>query len=279
MTKFKLAGKLVSEEREVPTVTVLITDYNTPPENLQGAVGSIFAQSFQDFELLIVDDGSARPTQSALKEFTDDRLRILRHDINQGTAVALNTGMQAAAGEYVVRIDSDDWVHSTYIMTLYQAILEEPEFAVISCRGREFRTDGSSGTIVGRVGEKRAKDIIRGDLPVHGASIMRRRDVLAVGGYPDYRRGQDFALWSELVLNNKRLKVIDPILYRYRVDVVDYKKRSLWRRRHSIFARLHYYPRLGASPLEYSRIAKSVIAGLLPSKLLKFVSEIGRRNW
>lgn len=274
-----MAVELVNRKRGAPAITVLITDYNTPPENLSHAVRSILAQSFQNFELLIVDDGSDRPTRSVLEEISDDRLRLIKHEMNEGTAAALNTGMRAATGEYVVRIDSDDRVKPTYIETLYQAILEEPEFAVISCRAQEFRSDGSFGTIVGRVGEKRAENIIRGDTPVHGASLMRRSDILDVGGYPNYRRGQDFALWSELVLSGKRLKVIEPILYHYRVDVSDYKKRKLWKRRHSIYASIRYYPKLQASPLDYRYIAKSVVAGLLPSRVLKFLSEKRRSDW
>lgn len=263
----------VVKNQDTPVISVVMADYNTPSSNLVNAVKSILAQTFQNFELLIVDDASSRPTRTILDDITDDRLRIIRHDHNSGSAAARNSAIGAAGGEYIVLIDTDDWVEPTYISTLYKAIVANPEYTAISCRAREFQDDGTTGSIVGRVGEKSAKNIIRKDLPVHAASIMRRADLIAVGGYPNYRRGQDYALWCELLIAGKRLKVIEPVLYQYRVNLSDYSKRTLWRRRHGIYASIHYYPQLGASIFDYRYIAKSIVAGLLPSRMLKVLSE------
>lgn len=260
-------------DQDLPIISVLMSVFNTPSENLRVAIKSILTQTYQNFEFVIVDDGSERPTQLVLNEFEDDRLKVIRHNRNRGTAAAANTGIGASQGEYLVRMDSDDWVEPSYVDTLYQAIRQWPEYTAVSCRAQEYRDDGDSGPVVGSVGEKTSKSIIRGDMPVHGASIMRRADVVGVGGYPQYKRGEDKALWSELILNGKRLRVIEPILYHYRVNLSDYRKRKLRNRRDSISAALYYYPKLGASVFDYRYIAKSIIAGLLPSKVHKVVSE------
>lgn len=268
----------MSSTQSEPALSVLMADFNTPAENLRAAVRSILAQEFTDFEFIIVDDASDRPTQKILEGFTDERLIVIRHQENQGFAAALNTGIEAARGEYLVRMDTDDWVEPSYIATLYRAIVLEPEYTVISCRAREFSDDGSTGAIVGFIGEKRRGNIIRGDVPVHAASIMRRADLAAVGGYPNYRRSQDYALWCELILAGRRLKVIAPTLYYYRVNLSDYDKRRLWSRRYGIWAKVIYFPRMKASALDYWYIVKSIVAGVLPARSVKAISEKRRRQ-
>lgn len=261
------------EKKNKPLISILMADYNTDPENLASAVESILDQTYDNFEFIIVDDGSTRNTQTVLQKLQDIRMTVIRHEVNRGFVAALNTGLRAAKGEFIVRMDTDDLVDPTYVDTLVTAMEQNPEYSVISCRARQFRDDGSLGPIVGQVGEKRAKNIIRRDPPVHGASIMRRSDLVEVGGYPDYRRAEDFALWCELLLHGKRLKVIEPVLYKHRVNAADYSKRRLRHRTRGISALFFYYPKLGASVLDYRYIAMSVIAGALPSSWLKRVSE------
>lgn len=72
------------------------------------AIESVLAQTYQDFEILVVDDGSADGTRDVVSSFRDERIRYVRHEENKGAAAARNTGISDAKGEYIAFLDSDD---------------------------------------------------------------------------------------------------------------------------------------------------------------------------
>ncbi len=90
-----------------PTVSVVIPVYNGA-DTLQRALESVFAQTFRDYEVVIVDDGSTDDLAGTLKPFGHRDIRVLRHDVNQGAAAARNTGVAAARGRLIAFLDSDD---------------------------------------------------------------------------------------------------------------------------------------------------------------------------
>lgn len=90
-----------------PRLTVLLPVYNAAPY-LGEAVRSVLGQSFADFELLAIDDGSTDESLDILRSFDDSRMRIERNDVNQGLIATLNKGLDLARGEYVARMDGDD---------------------------------------------------------------------------------------------------------------------------------------------------------------------------
>ena len=92
-------------------VTVIMPSYNTPYEYLREAVESIKSQSYEMFELLIIDDGSTQYNDLAIwNEIIngDPRIRIIKNENKKGVAGALNTGLSKASGKYIIRMDSDD---------------------------------------------------------------------------------------------------------------------------------------------------------------------------
>ena len=91
----------------MPLVTVIIPTYNRA-KVLGRAIQSVLAQTPEDFELLIVDDGSVDDTQGVVQQFSDPRVIYLKHEQNQGQCAAINTGIQNANGDYVCFLDSDD---------------------------------------------------------------------------------------------------------------------------------------------------------------------------
>jgi|Deesub1362A_J573_1020465.scaffolds.fasta_scaffold00470_17 glycosyltransferase involved in cell wall biosynthesis len=95
---------------EDPTVSVIIPTYNRA--YLVGrAIQSVLEQTYQDFELIVVDDGSCDNTEDVVRSFHDRRIKYIRHMRNKGAAAARNTGIKAAKGKYIAFQDSDDeWV-------------------------------------------------------------------------------------------------------------------------------------------------------------------------
>lgn len=90
-----------------PAVSAVIPVYNRAGI-IPRAIRSVLAQTFEDWELVVVDDGSTDATCEVVSAFRDDRIRLVRHPQNEGQAGARNTGIQKARGKYVALLDSDD---------------------------------------------------------------------------------------------------------------------------------------------------------------------------
>ncbi len=91
----------------VPRVSVLMTTYNGA-RFLAESIDSVLAQSFTDFELVVVDDASTDATPSILAGYADPRLRVIRNPVNLGVVGARNRGFADLRGVYVATIDHDD---------------------------------------------------------------------------------------------------------------------------------------------------------------------------
>jgi glycosyltransferase involved in cell wall biosynthesis len=92
---------------DLPKVSVILPTYNRA--HLIGrAIESVLNQTYRDFELLIIDDGSIDDTEKVVKSFTDKRISFIKHERNKGAAAARNTGIHLARGEFIAFQDSDD---------------------------------------------------------------------------------------------------------------------------------------------------------------------------
>jgi len=88
-------------------ISVIIPTYNRG-YLLARAIRSVVNQTYQNFEIIVIDDGSTDDTEEIMKKFHDERITYLRHENNKGAASARNTGIRAAKGEYIAFLDSDD---------------------------------------------------------------------------------------------------------------------------------------------------------------------------
>lgn len=107
---------------EIPKISVIVPVYNVE-EYLPKCLESIMAQSFKDFELLLIDDGTPDRSGVICDEYAkrDSRIMVV-HQKNLGVSAARNRGMEIARGNYVVFVDSDDWVEANYLKDLYDAL-------------------------------------------------------------------------------------------------------------------------------------------------------------
>src|SRR4051794_31710840 len=116
-------GDLAPARTAVPTVSVLMPTYRQETF-LPRAVGSLLAQAFDDFELIVVNDGSGERTDEVVATFDDPRVRYLRLDRNVGLGAALNIATDLARGELIAYLPSDD-VHDQDHLARAVALLRE----------------------------------------------------------------------------------------------------------------------------------------------------------
>jgi glycosyltransferase involved in cell wall biosynthesis len=115
-------------------VSVLIPVFNRM-DTIERAVNSVLRQSFQDFELLIVDDGSSDGSLEVVARIKDDRIRVIRHPVNRGSAEARNTGVRASRGKYLALLDSDDEWHADKLASQLQVLKQNPAEVVANVCG------------------------------------------------------------------------------------------------------------------------------------------------
>jgi hypothetical protein len=197
-----------------PQVTVLMPVRNGAA-HLQSAVESVLAQTFVDFELLILDDGSTDATAEILRALRDPRVRIVTHQRNLGLVPTLNEGLELARGQFIARQDHDDLSFPDRLRNQVGYLQAHPDCALVGTEA--FATIGN---------EDRAYRLLR---PGHAESIrwylcfdnafihsavMFRRDVLRneFGGYPSSFHSEDYALWSRVAASHETANLLEPLL-------------------------------------------------------------------
>ncbi len=178
----------------VPTVSIVITTRNRP-NLLQESVASCLNQTFQDFEILVVDDGSDDELKPMLDDFGDDRIRLLRLDKNRGVGFARNYANRVARGEFIAIHDDDDLMLPQRLEHQLSAVLDD----AAGSYGGWIDFDDRTGALVpnpGRTTFDRGSMMFVRTL-VH-ASILIRRQVLE-----HYRYNENFLANSDYHLLNR----------------------------------------------------------------------------
>ena len=124
-------------------ISVIMATYNRA-DTLQRAIDSVVRQSYADWELIIVDDGSTDATAEVLEALTDPRISILRHPRNRGMHAAKNTGLDHVRGEWFTTLDADDEMVPEALEVML-ACTERTGATAITCNGLDTSTGRFSG--------------------------------------------------------------------------------------------------------------------------------------
>lgn len=190
----------------MPLISVIIPALNaeaTLGETLQ----SLAAQSFRDFEVILVDDGSSDGTAEVAARFeTQFPLRRLRHESPQGVAQSLNDGLQAADSELVARLDADDLAHPERLRLQVEHLRQRPEVHVCGTQLVVFDHDLGLQQPLGLLSHPAADPAIRTALiqrcAIAHPSVLARRSLFEwVGRYdPVHDFAEDYELWCRASL-------------------------------------------------------------------------------
>lgn len=213
-----------NETQKSPEVSIIVPVYNVEPY-LQECIDSILGQTYTDFELILVDDGSKDrcPEICDAAAEKDRRIKVI-HQTNQGLSAARNAGIEAAAGEWLAFVDSDDILNANYCQKLYEtAILEN-----VDVSGCSEQLMDENGNILDSNGFWMKDEVLTGQeiLEKIGTSELSayvvagnklyRRKIFQKLRYPYGRFNEDLYIFADLYLSVKKMACISNALYYYR---------------------------------------------------------------
>ena len=200
-------------------LSVIMPVYNTKAEYLTVAIESVLAQSFSDFELLIVDDGSDDICMKCLKKYDDQRIRIIRNEKNRGVSIASNLALEAATGEYIVRMDSDDLAYPERFRIQTEYMDAHPEVAVCGTACKKMGTDRVYPFLRNDIPREVLQvRLLLGNISLANPTVIIRRSILAdhdIKYDENIRYSLDYGLWVDCIRFGE-IKVIPKILLEYR---------------------------------------------------------------
>lgn len=206
-----------------PRLSVVMSVFNGE-RYLAAALDSIIGQSFTDFELIAIDDGSSDRSGEILRACGDSRVRVLTNVGNIGLTRSLNRGLVAARGSYIARHDADDVSHPERFARQVEFLDANPGIALVGARVRIIDEHGR--TRAARENHPATAAGVRWALlfgnPFAHSAVTFRRSVVRdeLGGYDEsYEFNQDFELWSRLVELHGATNLPEPL--------VDYRAHDL----------------------------------------------------
>jgi len=185
-----------------PRVTVLMSVHNGG-RWLRPAIDSVLAQTWRDFEFLIIDDASTDDSVAQIEAVTDSRIRLIRMPENIGLTRSLNCGLHAARGEIIARQDSDDLSARTRLEKQVAFLDRHPEVAVVGAQARLIDAEGRSrGDRDLPVQPASVRWLSLLDNPIiHTAATFRTKIIREeLGGYDEsFPCCQDYDLWTRVM--------------------------------------------------------------------------------
>ena len=243
-------GAPTTDRREGdPVVSVVIPCYRQA-EFLPEAVESVLTQTYGDWELIIVDDGSPDGTRSVAQRLVEqhgDRIRVVAQD-NLGVAEARNAGIRLAHGRFILPLDADDRILPAMIEQTAEVLRSHPQVAVAYVHTRQFG-DRSYVNRLTRLGPPVLGEV--NYLPY--CSLFRRELWEEIGGYFSFEPGsggyEDWDFWLSTIERGHRIELVDEVLFEHRIHAGgrydlsrrnDRELRSQLRQRHpTLYTRRH----------------------------------------
>ncbi len=193
-------------------VTVYMPTYNYG-RFLQKAILSVLEQKFQNWEFIVINDGSTDNTREILKKYQDHpKIRVI-HQEKKGLTTSNNIALRLSRGDYIMRLDADDYLDENALLVLSNILDSHPEVGLVY--PDYFRID-AAGNILDLERRKKIKEEVRLlDIPAHGACTMIRKSCLiTLGGYDETLTCQDgYDLWIRFIQKYEPYNVNIPLFY------------------------------------------------------------------
>jgi len=202
------------------TIDIIIPCYNSE-ETIERALESLAEQTNRDFNVIIVDDGSSDKTVEVAEGCASKNglsLITVTHEVNKGTAAAMNTGVSASANDWITFLGSDDRLDRSWLDDMIAVKEREPEYDVYACTAYLIDTDGVSIHHKKGMdsGEIKLSDIYVRNMILSAGCFVKRQMFCDVGGFTVGMYNEDYDLWMRVLAKGYKIyEEINPLYYYY----------------------------------------------------------------
>ena len=198
-----------------PTVSVIMPCYNSGA-TIRESIASVQSQTLEDWELIVVDDGSDDATPDIVSAIADPRITLLRKE-NGGAASARNQGLVVSRGQFIAFLDSDDLWEPEFLKRMLEALSVEEDAVLAYCGWQNLSRDGENGRPFippDYESLSRAETFLGGcRWPIHGV-LVRRSAIDKTGGFDEtLYTSEDYELWLRIVHQGKLIRVPEVLAY------------------------------------------------------------------
>lgn len=265
-----------------PKISVIMGIYNCA-STLQEALDSLYAQTFQDFEIILCEDGSSDNTYQVAEENTQihKNIVLLKNETNKGLNYTLNRCLSVAKGKYIARMDGDDISLPTRFEKEYNFLETHPEYAIVSSPMICFDDRGEFMRTKLREGEPKKGVFNFGPPFCHASSMVRTVAYKDVGGYtinPRLLRIEDYNLWMKMYAKGYKGYNMGEYLYLMRDDRNAFKRRTFKSRINGVYAHWIAYRTLKLSSVNFCiYVVLNISKGIMPFWLYTFFHKLNQK--
>lgn len=264
---------------EQPLISVLMGVYyqRASLELLETAVRSVLEQDWRNLELLVCDEGSSPAAREFLEALArqDGRLRLVQGENKRLLPEKLNACLRVAKGDWIARMDDDDYSCPQRLMRQMEFLERHSEIAFVGCQVEYVTIEGS---IPSQFPARPTPTDFYFSMPfIHPALLFRREALERVGGYdesPVCHLCEDYDLLLRLYEQDLQGANLDECLFRYSLAGTEGNRRSLSARMNEARVRYRHFHALGLLPGAFPYVVKPLTVALLPRGLLNHL----RRN-
>lgn len=219
-----------------PKVTIYLVNYNYGAY-IKESIESVLNQTFSDYELIIIDDGSTDDSQAIINNYKEHpKIKVVFQE-NMGLLKTINKAIDISRGDYIIRLDADDYLNKNALLILVNRMENNKNCLMVF---PDYYLVDKNSEIIAEEKRHNFKHVSMFDQPAHGACTLLRKDaVLKMGKYSDeFSRQDGFDIWIKLVATGEVDNVDLPLFYyRQHGNSLSENKRQLLHERHLIMSK------------------------------------------
>lgn len=197
-------------------VSIILPAYNAA-ETIGEAMESMIRQTWTDWELIVINDGSKDKTKDVILDYTDERIRYIENDGNKGLIYTLNRGLELATGEYIARMDADDISLPERLQKQVDYMDAHPKCAICGTWFKTFGENIEAEVVKLPIEDSECKQCFPIRPPFAHPAVMIRKSIGHFAYDPNYKDAEDYKLWIDL-MDKGEYHNIGEVLLHYRIS-------------------------------------------------------------
>lgn len=252
-------------------ISVIMGVFNTPKSYIDTSIQSILNQTYKDFEFIICNDCCTDDTFEYIKnKYHDKRIVWISNEKNMGLAYTLNHCLKYSKGEYIARMDTDDYSFPERFEKQLNILKNNKNIDVVNCNVNVFDDRGIYGAR--KYSEYiEFKDFLLNNPIVHPSIMGRKSAFSKVGNYRDLpftMRNEDYDLFLRMLNKGVTFYTLQDIVFNFRENTQSLKRRKYKYRINEYMVKFDNFKRMNILPKYYIFCLKPLIVGLIPGKIL-----------